>query len=282
MVEYLSSTLQGMVLVCDTFHEPCQPFLSFLLCAPFSQSLLLLQLDYPFHTLSSWVPNTTTATTTTRVLDAYGMSWHDVGRIVEEECALRIHGSREGGAGGNVDVVLLVDGITRWVLEYGVQKVLARLFEWRQRFGRCVVFTIHTDCGVSSKDLELLRGSSNIVISASPTRVHILNKKAGGKVVQTHQQVLDWSKGLFAPVPQDEHMAASSVRSAATPASLTAPSPQIELDSEQRSAVNRDRVSLPFIKTAVKGKMMFGEEPKDSDDEEASEGEDDPDADLDV
>lgn len=253
-MEYLSTSLHGMVLICDRFLEPSQSFLRFL-CQSQS-SLLVLELDSPRHTLQSWVP------THAQVVDAYGSSWLGVC-----ECE---HPFQE-------DMLLLVDGITRPVLELGISKVLSRLFEWRKRV-RCVVFTLHLDCGVSAKDVDLLRGASNVFITASPTKVHILNKKAGGKVVQTHQRVLDWSKGTFTSALADEERLKLSSSSAGAVASAGAA--QIELDSEQKSAVNRDRVDLPFIKTAVKGRMMFGEEPRDSDDEEASE--EDPDADLDV
>ncbi len=81
-----------------------------------------------------------------------------------------------------------------------------------------------------------------MVVDASPEIVSIVHKKPGGKVVRTRQKALDWAKGSFV----------ADTMAQAAPSAQATPAPQLP-DSTQ----GRDRVALPYIKTEVKGKMMF-------------------------
>ncbi len=128
-----------------------------------------------------------------------------------------------------------------------------------------------------------LKALCNTAVEAGPEIVWIEHKKPGGKVVRTRQRAVDWDKGVFVAVAAAAAAAQQPAQPAAQPLQGDAPAAH-------------DQAALPFVKTEVKGKMMFdgelGEEMQllcmqanshasapDSDEEPDL---DDPDDDLDI
>jgi hypothetical protein len=120
-MESLSSSVSGLVLVCDTYLEPSFLFLQYLCRACNSPTAVVVwELDMPVHRLpNAWLPASLVVRT---VVDCYVADFVEVPPSPTQLTK---------------ETVVVVDSITRAVLRHGVAQVMERLLEVRAKVGAC-------------------------------------------------------------------------------------------------------------------------------------------------
>lgn len=165
--------------------------------------------------------------------------------------------------------VVVLHGLTRLLERLGPLEVLRGLAALRSAHA-AVVATVHAECLVPEA-LPLLEDFATTLIRLGPAGVvDIRSRRKGGRVFRSRERVTDWCVPTVAPA------------AAVGPVATAAPETRLEA----AGAMQR-QVALPFVKTAVAGKMMFDvEDMRGSDDRRAgdyeSDASDDPDDDLDI
>ncbi len=157
---------------------------------------------------------------------------------------------------------VVVDGVGRLMSRLGVGAVLHSVLMWE---AHCVVMVLHSELlpEHSIKDIADL-AQSVIAFGPALNAVATLSKRKGGKVLRATERVVDWT----GPVVVSEK------KTLALSCGHTHGQQALEDAGDRRQEV------LPFVKTAVEGKMIFDiEDMREGDYEDAA---DDPDADLDV
>ena len=139
--------------------------------------------------------------------------------------------------------------------------------------------TVHEDC-ISSRALAQLQAASTsgmVRMGDEPDIVETVAKRKGGKVVRSRERVLDWKTGASKPLDDSSMASGSSSSDAAAKPSKP------ELVLEDTNKEEKERLALPFIKTAVSGKMIFDvDDMKEGDyEDDADKSSEDPDDDLD-
>ncbi len=227
-------TLDGIVLVTDTWNCPCNPFLG-LVCRD-NVDAVVLSLDVPRHRLSFVGP-------TTAVVDLYG---EDVAELPPQP------GKR----------LVVVDGIGRLVECLGLAAVLRSVLQWR---AACVVLALHADL-LPAATVAAIAELAGAVVAFGPEEgvVATVSKRKRGKVARSWETIENWSGPVLKPRLQQKSQGGASA--------------SVELEE----AGDRRQEVLPFLKTAVEGKMIFDVDDMKMGDYEDNADDDDPDADLDV
>ena len=217
-------------------------------CRQAGENVVVLSLDTPAHRLT-WPDRV-------RVIDRYGGTLDDVAEEPQWDAK---------------QTIVIVDGITRLLGRHGVGLVLDRLLALKEHCA-CLLLTVHGDC-VDRQVLAQVEAacSSGQVTMLPDNVVAISGKRKGGKVAKSRERVTRWepleSTMLSAPADSDK---------------------KAELKLEDADMEAKERLALPFVKTAVSGKMIFDVEDMEKqgdyeDDADKSSGEEeDPDADLDI
>jgi hypothetical protein len=158
--------------------------------------------------------------------------------------------------------LVVIDGIGRLLERLGLAAVMRSVLQWR---ATCVVLTMHADV-VPGATVAAIAELASAVVSFGPEEgaVATVSRRKGGKVVRSWETVETWRGPVVKLRPKKS-------------ASAGASSVVLEEAGDRRQEV------LPFLKTAVEGKMIFDvEDMKMGDYEDNADADDDPDADLDV
>jgi hypothetical protein len=251
MQALLKLPLSGIHVVADSFLAPSHDFLR-TVCREKGGGghVTVLSLDVPRHRLE-WVG-------ATHCLDLYGItSIRDLLKTAEEE------------TWNDRETIVIVDSVTRFLEYDGVAVVLDTVLQLKAK-AKCLLVTVHEDLISRAALDQLVAACSNGgLVRLGPERnvIEIVAKRKGGKVARSLEAVQDWS-GL---VVKNLSPSLGPERK--------------ELALEDTNKEEKERLALPFVKTAVAGKMIFDvEDMKQGDYEEdadkSSEDEEDVDSDL--
>ena len=225
MISLLRHNLSGMYVVADAFLAPSHEFLR-LVCREKAALVTVLSLDEPRHCLS-WPEGSQS-----HVVDLYDTK--SIRNVLTMSETIKMWSESES--------VVILDGVTRFLKHDGIAVVLDTLLQLKSKV-KCLLVTVHEDLILQTTLDQLVAAcSSGGLVRLGPERnkIEIVAKRKGGKVVRSLESIDNWS-------------ILSSIKNLNASQNLE----RKELVLEDTNKEEKERLALPFVKTAVAGKMIF-------------------------
>ena len=245
MLSLVHHNLSGVVVVFDTFLEPCHNFLDFV-CRVHQQKVCFVEFDSPKHRCC-------VGGVDVRMVDGYTRE----GEFVEK--------------GMTLEGLIVLHSVTKMICKDGIAKVITRVMDLKNATEKVsgIIVVVHKDCIEGKQEIvAFLRSIASAVVEARVDNVSIMLKKKGGKVLKSHEKILNWQGSAPKAVAVEEKEILQEQEKQM---------PKFDEDTSGRTTV-----TLPFVKTKVEGKMIFDVEDMKQGDYEETIDDEDPDADLEI